>query len=67
MIIVNGRDSSWEEGLTVTKLFEKKGYTFHESMIVVRINNVTISEEVFDSTLIHDGDEVLALHIFAGG
>lgn len=67
MIKVNGFDFPWEEGLTVTKLLEKKGYTFNANLIVVRINNETISEEEYDTTLINDGDEVQALHIFGGG
>ncbi|MGI6686020.1 MAG: sulfur carrier protein ThiS [Bacillota bacterium] len=67
MIKVNGFDFPWEEGLTVTKLLKKKGYTFSVNLIVVRINDETISEEEFDTTLINDGDEVQALHIFGGG
>lgn len=67
MIKVNGYDFPWEEGLTITRLLEKKGYTFHVNLIVVKINNSTISEEEFDATLINDGDEVQALHIFGGG
>ncbi|MEL7566764.1 MAG: sulfur carrier protein ThiS [Dehalobacterium sp.] len=67
MIKVNGYDFPWEEGLTVTRLLEKKGYTFHVNLIVVKINNIIILEEKFDTTLINDGDEVQALHIFGGG
>ena len=67
MIKVNGFDFPWEEGLTVTKLLEKKGYTFHTSLIVVKINNEIIDEEKFDTTLIQDCDDVQALHIFGGG
>jgi len=67
MIKVNGYDFPWEEGLTITRLLEKKGYTFHVNLIVVKINNTIISEEEFDTTLINDGDEVQALHIFGGG
>ncbi len=67
MIKVNGYDFPWEEGLTITRLLEKKGYTFHVNLIVVKINNAVISEEEFDTTLINDGDEVQALHIFGGG
>jgi len=67
MIKVNGFDFPWEEGLTVRKLLDKKGYTFHEHLIVVKINNVIVPDEEFATTLINDGDEVQALHIFGGG
>lgn len=65
MIKVNGSDHQWSKGLTVTKLLEEKGYTFH--LIIVRINGQLIEEEQYDATLVQDGDVVQALHIFGGG
>lgn len=67
MITINGTAFAWEEGLTVTKLFEKKGYAYHPSRIVVKINDQVIAEDDYDIAEIQDGDEVLALHICAGG
>ncbi|WP_457557454.1 sulfur carrier protein ThiS [Candidatus Harpocratesius sp.] len=65
MIQVNNRDFEWFEGLTVKKLLELKRYTFPE--IVVKINNIYIPPEEYEKTLIEDGDDVLALHMFGGG
>ena len=65
MIKLNGKDYPWEEGLTVEKLLEKKGYTF--PMIIVRINDKVIEREDYATTIINDGDNVEALHIFGGG
>lgn len=65
MIKVNGRDFEWEEGLTVEKLLEKKRYTFRK--IIVKINGVLIKKEEWTNTIINDGDDVKAIHIFAGG
>lgn len=65
MIHVNGREFQWEEGLTVTELLRRKTYTYHK--IVVKINDVVISNENFETTVIHDGDDVKAIHLLAGG
>lgn len=65
MIRVNGRDFNWDEGLTVSELLKRKTYTYHK--IVVKINDVVIPNEEFDTTVIHDGDDVKAIHLLAGG
>jgi sulfur carrier protein len=61
MIHVNGKEFQWEEGLTVTEMLKRKTYTYHK--IVVKINDVVISNEKFDTTVIHDGDDVKAIHL----
>ncbi|HZW83236.1 MAG TPA: sulfur carrier protein ThiS [Candidatus Deferrimicrobium sp.] len=65
MITVNGRDFPWEEGLTVEKLLQQKGYTF--PAIVVIINGNPVPEDEFYKTKISDGAEVKAIHLIAGG
>ncbi|MHA1520801.1 MAG: sulfur carrier protein ThiS [Promethearchaeota archaeon] len=67
MIRVNNRDFSYDgdEVLTVALLFEIKRFTFPD--IVVKINGVYIPPEDYADTPIHDGDDVMALHIFGGG
>lgn len=65
MIRVNNREFDWFEGLTVSKLLEIKHYTYPK--IIVKINDLYIPPEKYSSTLIEDGDEVLALHMFGGG
>ncbi|MHA1675482.1 MAG: sulfur carrier protein ThiS [Promethearchaeota archaeon] len=64
---VNNRDFSYAGGepLTVSRLFEIQNYMFPD--IIVKINSVYISPEAYANTLIQDGDDVLALHIFGGG
>lgn len=65
MIKVNNRDFEWEEGLTVEKLLQKKRYTFPK--IIVKINGQLIKKEDWPNAIINDGDDVKAIHIFAGG
>ncbi|MTI54254.1 sulfur carrier protein ThiS [Geosporobacter ferrireducens] len=65
MIKVNGRDSDWEENLTVEKLLQNKRYTYPK--IIVRINGELINREEYASTSIRDGDDVKVIHLLAGG
>jgi len=65
MIKVNGVDFPWEEGLTVQKMLEKKGYTF--PAIVVLIDGLSIPENEYVSTIIPDGADVKAIHLIVGG
>ncbi|HYF83570.1 MAG TPA: sulfur carrier protein ThiS [Clostridia bacterium] len=65
MIHVNGKELQWEEGMTVTEMLKRKTYTYHK--IVVKINDVVIPNEQFETTVIHDGDDVKAIHLLAGG
>lgn len=65
MITVNGREFPYEEGLTVANLLQKKGYTF--KMITVKINGSVIKKDEYETTPIHDGDNVQVLHHVAGG
>lgn len=65
MITVNGKKVPYEEGLTVEKLLEKKGYVYPR--IIVRINDKIIEEEDYSNTIINIGDQVQCLHLMAGG
>lgn len=65
MIKVNGHEFPWGEGLTVTKLLTKKGFTYQG--IVVLVNGVSIKEEEFESTLIMGNDDVRVIHLIMGG
>lgn len=65
MIKLNNRDCEWQEGLTVEELLKRKNYTY--ARIIVLINTKPIAEEDYTATIIHDGDNVEAIHLMAGG
>lgn len=65
MILLNGRESEWQEGLTVAKLLQIKKYTYPR--IVVSLNNKVIPSEEYAATTIKDGDDVRVIHLMAGG
>ncbi len=65
MIKLNNRDCDWEENLTVERLLAIKKYTFPK--IIVQVNGIHIPVEAYGQTAIHDGDDVKAIHLLAGG
>lgn len=65
MIIVNGKEFPWEEGMTVIRLLELKKYAYPR--ITVKINNKFVKDENFQTTVIYDGDDVKCIHLMAGG
>lgn len=65
MIKVNTKDHVWYEGLTVQRLLDEKEFIFKH--IIVRVNGIYVPEELYTSCPINDGDDVLVLHLMAGG
>ncbi|NLW72571.1 MAG: sulfur carrier protein ThiS [Chloroflexi bacterium] len=65
MIKLNSREHPWRQGLTVQNLIDEEEFVFKH--IVVRVNGVPIDEEDYAATVISDGDDVLVLHLMAGG
>ncbi len=65
MIKVNTREHPWQAGLTVQALLDEKGFIFRH--IIVRLNGKYVPEKDYGSMPIRDGDDVLVLHLMAGG
>lgn len=51
--------------MTVRALLDQKVFTFRH--IIVRVNGEYVPEEMYDSHPIKDGDDVMVLHLMAGG
>ena len=65
MITVNNREHPFTPGMTVASLLKEKGYVF--PMLVVKLNGEVVEDKDFAVTAVNDGDDVLAIHVFAGG
>lgn len=65
MIKVNTLDRAWHEGLTVRGLLDEEQFIFRH--IIVRVNGEYVPEDHYASTSIADGDDVIVLHLIAGG
>ena len=65
MLKVNNSDYPFREGLTIKALMDEKGYVFHR--IIVKLNDRVLEEANYADIVLEDGDNVQAIHVFAGG
>ena len=65
MLKVNNSDHPYRDGMTVKSLMDEKGYVFHR--IIVKLNDKVVEDTNFADTVLKDGDNVQAIHVFAGG
>ena len=65
MLRVNNKDYPFSEGLTIKALMEEKGFVFHR--IIVKHNGKVVEDSKLSEIILKDGDNVEAIHIFAGG
>ena len=65
-ILLNNREEEFEqEILSISKMLELKKFSF--KMRIIKINNMLIARDKYDSTFIHDGDNVQMLYLMSGG
>jgi len=65
MLTVNNTEHPFHDGMTIKTLMDEKGFVFHR--IIVKVNGKIIDEDAYAGTILSDGDNVEAIHIFAGG
>jgi thiamine biosynthesis protein ThiS len=65
-ILLNNREEEFgNETISVSEMLEIKKFSF--KMRIIKINGVLISRDKYDSTIIHDGDNVQLLYLMSGG
>lgn len=65
-ILLNNIEEELKEGpVTVTRLLELKKFTFR--MRIVKINNVLIPRDKYDTSMIREGDNVQMIYLMSGG
>jgi sulfur carrier protein len=65
-ILLNGREEEFGgDNLSVSNMLVQKKFSF--KMRIIKINDVLIPKDRYDSTIIHDGDEVQMLYLMSGG
>ncbi len=65
MIIVNGEQTEWSRGKTVSDVIKEKNYIF--PLLIARINGKLIPRDEYDSTVIPDEATVDIIHLMSGG
>jgi len=65
-ILLNNTKEQIEAGTwSGTGLLALKNSTF--KMLVIKINGNLIPKDQYETTFIHDGDDVMVLHLISGG
>jgi thiamine biosynthesis protein ThiS len=65
-IILNNREEEFSgEDLSVSEMLKIKKFSY--KMRIVKINGLLIPREKYESTIIHDGDNVQMIYLMSGG
>ncbi len=65
-ITLNNRPETFEEEcLTFAELIKKKNFTF--KFLVTRLNGKLVKRDERSQLAIHDGDDVMVMHLVSGG
>ena len=65
-ILLDNREEEFRtEEISVNEMLALKKFSF--KMRIIKINGLLISKEKYDSTIIHDGDNVQMLYLMSGG
>jgi thiamine biosynthesis protein ThiS len=65
-IILNNREETFDaETITVNQMLDLKKFSFR--MRIVKINGNLIPREKYDSSVIHDGDNIQMIYLMSGG
>jgi thiamine biosynthesis protein ThiS len=61
----NNPETIEQTSITVTQLLKLKNFTF--KMLIIKINGKLIQKPDYETTTIHNGDDVSVLHLISGG
>lgn len=65
-VLLNNRvDEIEREEISVSELLSLKNYTF--KLLIVKINGHLVKRDEYGGTFIHEGDDVMVLHLISGG
>jgi len=65
-ILLNNRSEEFAgESLSVNDMLVQKKFSY--KMRIIKINGILISKDKYNTTLIHNGDDVQMLYLMSGG
>lgn len=65
-ILLNNRKEKFvQETLSVSEMLLLKKFSF--KMRIIKINGALVSKENYDTTFIHEGDDVQMIYLMSGG
>jgi sulfur carrier protein len=65
-ILLNNREENFtHEKISVSEMLLLKKFSF--KMRIIKINGTLVSKEHYDTTFIHEGDDVQMIYLMSGG
>jgi len=65
-ILLNNREEEFDlEVMSVSEMLKMKKFSFR--MRIIKVNGELIAREKYDSTKIHDGDNIQMIYLMSGG
>jgi thiamine biosynthesis protein ThiS len=65
-ILINGREEEFgNDKISISEMLVVKKFSFR--MRIIKINDLLIRKDLYDTTFIHDGDKVEMLYLMSGG
>ena len=65
-ILLNNREEKFIlETISVSEMLLLKKFSF--KMRIIKINGILVSKENYDTTFIHEGDDVQMIYLMSGG
>lgn len=65
-ILLNNREEEFSTAtISVSEMLALKKFSFR--MRIIKINDVLISKDKYDTTIIHSGDNVQMIYLMSGG
>jgi thiamine biosynthesis protein ThiS len=65
-IFLNNKEEEFgKKSMSVNEMLFLKKFSF--KMRIIKINGVLIPKDKYDSTIVHDGDDVQMLYLMSGG
>ncbi|MBP6979135.1 MAG: sulfur carrier protein ThiS [Bacteroidales bacterium] len=65
ILLNNTPEEILAETLTINELLRYKNFTFR--LLVIKVNGKLVRREDYDTTIVHDGDHVVVMHLVSGG
>ncbi|MCU0460782.1 MAG: sulfur carrier protein ThiS [Bacteroidales bacterium] len=65
-ILLNNREEEFNaDAMSIKEMLELKKFSFR--MRIIKVNGRLIPKDKYESTYIHDGDNVLMIYLMSGG
>lgn len=65
IILNNNIENFAYDSLSVTELLKEKNFTFR--MLVIKVNEMLVKRENYDTVFVKNGDNVSVIHLISGG